>query len=134
MSSDHQNPYASPQSEKTVRNTVFRPQVFYGLYAVCFVLAVALWFASGLVRKIDLLELPMEAMLFPLAMFIDPNDGLVNRPEWVVPGGALCWLAVIPLAFRAAVTPIRRLLAALGILAAVAMLSTLYAVVIVLIL
>ena len=80
---------------------------------------------------IDLLELAIAAMLFPLAMFIDPNDGLVNRPEWAVTGGALCWLAVIPIAFQVAVTPGGRLLAALGILSAIGMLSIIYAVVVV---
>ena len=125
MSNAQHNPYSSPQVPQD-RQAAAAFTAFYVLYAACFALAVVLWFTSDWVRRFDLLELPMVAMLFPLAMFIDPHDGFVNHPEWAVPGGALCWLAVIPIARRAATTR-RRLLTALGILAGVAMLSTLFA-------
>ena len=51
---------------------------FFACYFGAFILATLLWHLSAFTRRFDFLELPMAALYFPLAGFIDPHDGMVN--------------------------------------------------------
>jgi hypothetical protein len=47
-------------------------------WAIAFIVGQLLWFSSRFVRQWDVLEIPMTVVFFPIAMFIDPYNGMVN--------------------------------------------------------
>jgi hypothetical protein len=88
---------------------------FFACYFGAFILATLLWHLSAFTRRFDFLELPMAALCFPLAGFIDPHDGMVNDRDTFFFAIAF-WGAVIPLALCLTPKRISPLLTALAII------------------
>ena len=96
---------------------------FFAWYFGAFILAATLWHLSAYVRWLDILELPLSALFFPLAGFVDPHDGMVNDRSTFFYAIAF-WGAVAPLALR--LTPKRPLLTAFAIIVTCSSVSIAY--------
>ena len=104
------NPYESPVADndnpsegdgRSQQHTDL--PLFFAWYFGAFIFSTLLWHLSAFVRAIDLLELPMLALHFPLAGFLDPSDWMIRNDAIFVYAVAF-WGAVVPVAFRFAVS------------------------------
>ena len=125
-----ENPYEPPNDAAgkpplytTNRRSAPDHPRFFAWYFGAFILAAFLWHLSGFVRWLDILELPLSALHFPLAGFLDPYDSMVNdRSTFFY--AITFWGAVIPVALR--LTPKYPLLTAFAIIGTCSSVSVAY--------
>jgi hypothetical protein len=71
----------------------------WGLLCACsFIVSQALWHLAQYFRHYDPIEIPLSILYFPLALFIDPRDGMLRRSE-LFPYALSYWLFLFYVSF-----------------------------------